>query len=261
MDNQPAKLEKAYFVSHNGLGDNITNIGAVRFLLNYYETVYFLCKDIYQKNVEQLFTNMPVVVVPFYSKDEFYSITKILQGVGVGGGDIFPSGCHQGYIKKRITHPDLLNYKQNDKHYTIEFSHIRNFYYDIGLDLSIYYEYFDIISSDMSKKYYDEIKEYKIIFVHSKSSNREVNYDHVYETYKDNKEYLIVCANKNMYKKDDPHYAIADKYVNLYVAWYIDIIKHADLFYLVDSCFSCIALPFIQTNKIKKERVHLHIRN
>ena len=261
MDNQPAKLEKAYFVSHNGLGDNITNIGSVRFLLKYYETVYFLCKDIYQTNVEQLFTNIPIVVVPFYSKDEFYSITKILQGVDVGGGDIFPSGCHQGYIKKRITHPDLLKYKQNDKHYTIEFSHIRNFYYDIGLDLSIYYEYFDINSSDMSKKYYDEIKEYKIIFIHSKSSNREVNYDHVYETYKDNKEYLIVCANKNMYKKDDPYYAIADKYVNLYVAWYIDIIKHAELYYLVDSCFSCIVLPFIQTNQIKKERVHLHVRN
>jgi hypothetical protein len=253
------KLPKAYFVSHNGLGDNITNIGAVRFLLNYYETIYFLCKDIHEKNVEQLFTNMPVVAVPFYSNDEIYSIKNILQGVVVG--DIFPSGCHRLYIQKRITHPDLLNYKQNDKHYTIEFSHIRNFYYDIGLDLSIYYEYFEINSSDMSKKYYDDIKEHKIIFVHSKSSNREVNYDHVYETYKDNQEYLIVCANKNMYKKDDPYYAIADKYVNIYVAWYIDIMNNAELLYLVDSCFSCIVLPLIKTNKIKKERVHLHIRN
>lgn len=251
------KLPTAYFVSHNGLGDNITNIGAVRFLLNYYNTIYFLCKDIYHKNVEQLFTNMPVVAVPFYSNDEVSSIKEILKDVG---GDIFVSGMLRQYIKKRITHPDLLNYKKNDKHYTIEFDHIRNFYYDIGLDLSIYYEYFDINSCDMSNKYYDEIKEYKIIFIHSKSSNQEVNYDHVYEKYKDNKEYLIVCANKNMYKKDDPYYAIADKYVNLYVAWYIDIIKHAELFYMVDSCFSCIIIPFIQTNKIRKEGIHLYRR-
>lgn len=252
------RLPTAYFVSHNGLGDNITNISAVRFLLNYYETVYFLCKDIYQKNVEQFFTNMPVVAVPFNSNDECSAIQRILNDVG--GGDIFASGMHKQYIQNRITHSDLLNYKQNDKHYTIEFSHVRNFYYDIGLDLSIYYEYFDINTSDMSKKYYDEIKEHKIIFVHSKSSNREVNYDHVYETYKDNKEYLIVCANKNMYKKEDPHYALADKYVNLYVAWYIDIIKSAELFYLVDSCFSCIVIPFIQTNKIRKDHVHLYVR-
>ena len=40
------KQKSAYFLSHNGLGDNITNIGAINFLLNYYETIYFLCKDI-----------------------------------------------------------------------------------------------------------------------------------------------------------------------------------------------------------------------
>ena len=51
------KLSTAYFVSHNGLGDNITNIGAVNFLLQYYEIIHFLCKDDYANNVKHLFSN------------------------------------------------------------------------------------------------------------------------------------------------------------------------------------------------------------
>jgi hypothetical protein len=251
------KLPTAYFVSHNGLGDNITNIGAINFLLQYYESIHFLCKDIYEKNVEYLFENKPVIIVPFNSNNERNEIDRILNNVRA---DIFVSGMHKQYIQNRITHPVLLSYKQNDKNYTIEFSHIRNFYYDIGLDLSIYYDFFDINSTDMSKKYYEELTDYKIIFIHSKASNREVKYDHIYEKYKNNNEYIIICANKNMYDKGHPFYEIAEKYVNIYVAWYIDIIKHAELLYMIDSCFSCIVYPLMITNRIPKTNVHFYLR-
>ena len=251
------KLSTAYFVSHNGLGDNITNISAVNFLLQYYETIHFLCKDIYVKNVECLFEPNPVVIVPFNSNDECNEIKRILNNVSA---DIFASGMHKQYIQNRITHPDLLSYKQNDKNYSIEFSHIRNFYYDIGLDLSVYYDFFDIKSTDISKKYYEELKDYKIIFIHSKASNRELNYDDVYDKYKNNKEYIIICANKNMYDKGHMFYEIADKYVNIYIAWYIDIIKRAELLYMIDSCFSCIVYPLMITNRIPKDKVQLYLR-
>jgi len=251
------KLPTAYFVSHNGLGDNITNIGAVNFLLQYYETIHFLCKNIHEKNVECLFENKPVVIVPFNSNNEFNEIKRILNNVSA---DIFASGMHKQYIQNRITHPDLLSYKQNDKNYNIEFSHIRDFYYDIGLDLSIYYDLFEINSTDISKKYYEELKDYKIIFIHSKASNCEVKYDDVYEKYKNNNEYIMICANKNMYDRGHPFYELADKYVNIYIAWYIDIIKHAELLYMIDSCFSCIVYPLMITNRIPKDKVHLHLR-
>ena len=42
------KQKSAYFLSHNGLGDNITSIGSIIFLLQYYETIYFLCKNNYE---------------------------------------------------------------------------------------------------------------------------------------------------------------------------------------------------------------------
>jgi hypothetical protein len=257
MNEQNLKFAKAYFVSHNGLGDNITNIGAVNFLLKYYETIYFLCKDIHLKNVKDLFLNKSVNIIPFNSNNEFDEIKTILNNVI---DDIFVSGCHTTYIKKKITHPDLLNYKQDDKNYNINFTHIYNFYYDIGLDLSIYYEYFDIESSKKSIKYYDKIKNKKIIFIHSKASNYEVNYDYVYEKYKDNKEYIIICANKNMYNENDEFYSLANKYVNINVALYIDIIKNSELYYVINSCFSCILLPLMNTNKILKEKVNLYVR-
>jgi len=46
------KLKKAFFLGHNGLGDNITMNGAINFLLNYFEEIYFLCKNIHQENVK-----------------------------------------------------------------------------------------------------------------------------------------------------------------------------------------------------------------
>ena len=249
-----SKHTTAYFISHNGLGDNITNSGAVNFLLQYYETIHFLCKDIYVKNIEHLFSDSAVIIVPFDSKNEFAEIKHILSKVT---DDIFVSGCHKHYVQKRITHPGLLSYKQNDQNYTVKYNHIRNFYYDIGLDISIYYDYFNIKSTDTSKKYYESIKDYKIIFIHSKASNREVNYDNVCQKYKDNIDYIMICANKNMYNKEHAFYEIADRYVNLYVTWYIDIINNAEQFFIIDSCFYCIVYPLMMMNRISHDKVHV----
>lgn len=253
------KLPTAYFISHNGLGDNITNIGAVTFLLRYYDTIHFLCKDIYEKNIEYLFVDKPVIPVPFDHKNEYGDIRRIMSNVT--NCDIFVSGMHKEYVPTRITHPELLSYKRNDKNYTVHFSHIQSFYYGIGLDLSIYYEYFDIKSTPESIQYYEQIKEFKIIFIHSKSSTGEVNYNDVYETYKNNREYIMICANKNMYRADHPFYKIAGTYVNIPVAWYIDIIKNAELLFTIDSCFSCIIYPLMMTNKIARNKVSMNMRN
>ena len=57
-----------YFCSHLGLGDNITNIGATRFLLQYYDTIYFFCKQQYKSNVQLLFIDEPRIII--YDVDE-----------------------------------------------------------------------------------------------------------------------------------------------------------------------------------------------
>jgi hypothetical protein len=87
--------------------------------------------------------------------------------------------------------------------------------------------------------------------------NCNLCYNNVYETYKDNTDYIMICTNKNMYNKEHAFYEIADKYVNLYVTLYIDIINNAELFFLVDSCFCCIVYPLMMMNRIPKDNVHV----
>jgi hypothetical protein len=261
------KQPGAYILSHNGLGDNITMIGAIRFLSNYYETIYFLCKDKYESNVKLFFADLKVVTVSFDSRDERNSCTNIINNAKQQHEDIdvfICGGCHTCYLTSKVTHPSLLSYKKNDKSYTSKFDHIQKFYYDAGLDLSIYFEFFDISSSNESKALYKELESYKVAFFHTQASNEEVDLSEIYNRYKNEKDYIVICANKNVYDVSNPEqkekHAIAEKYINIPIAHYIDIIKNANSIHVVDSCFSCIVYPLMVTNKLKASEVVIHER-
>jgi len=257
------KQYSAYFLGHNGLGDNISNIGAVHFLSNYYNTIYFLCKDIYYENVEKLFQNnilnKNIILIQFNYQNEYLNCkTIITQAMTNNLIDIFISGnCHTSHFKSRITHPQLLNYIQNDNGYTIKWTHIRNFYNNIGLDLSIYYNYFNIESCQKSKDYFKYIEHYNIIFLHTKSSNKEINLTDIIDKYINKEDTIIICANKNVYEKKHNKYQIANNYVNILVAYYIDIIYNAIEIHVIDSCFSCIVYPLNVTHKLSATIVNI----
>ena len=72
------KLQTAYFLSHNGLGDNITSISALNFLSNYFETIYFLCKNSYLNNVQLLLNQDSVKLIPFDANNEFAECKNII---------------------------------------------------------------------------------------------------------------------------------------------------------------------------------------
>jgi hypothetical protein len=244
------KQKKAYFLSHLGLGDNITNIGAINFLLKFYETIYFLCKDCYENNVKLLFQNNSIITIPIGGTNESQECSTIINNIT--DTDIFISGefCRSHNLKSKITHPNLLKYIQNDKNYTIKHSHIRDFYYDIGLDLSIYVDYFNINSNEISENMYDEIKDYKIVFLHTSSSSKEIKLDNIINFYKQKEDFIIICVNKNVYDITNSKHNLAEKYVNIPVAYYIDIIKKTSIFHIINSCFSCIIYPLLISKKI-----------
>ena len=243
-------MKSAFFLGHNGLGDNITNTGAVSFLLQFYDTIYFLCKDKYADNVKLLFTGKRVVVVPFMSRCERQHCAHIMSLVDKETHDIFISGfCHTSYLKSHITEPALLSYKQHNK-YELKFKHIVDFYNDIGLDSAVYVDHFDIASNELTQKFYEHIKQYKIIFLHTQGSNRSIDITPIVEKYKNNSDYIMICANKNVYDNPHPFYAIAESFSKFKVAQYIDIIKHADIIHVIDSCFSCIVYPLLLSKKI-----------
>lgn len=45
----------ALFIGHNGLGDNLNMIGALRFMSSYYDKIFFVVKKQYHKIVQPFF--------------------------------------------------------------------------------------------------------------------------------------------------------------------------------------------------------------
>jgi hypothetical protein len=267
IENFENKLNAAYFLGHNGLGDNITNKSAIKFLSNYYNTIYFICKESYIDNIKLIYKDISNVELKTVRNNfEYEDCKNILENAyNDNTVNIFLSGdASKEYGESRITHPDLLNYKKNDKNYTVEeiTQHIKNFYQDIGLDLSIYYEYFDIQSTQDSMNYYNMIKDKNIIFMHTEGSNRTINLDSIIKKNIDDSNTIMVCANKNVYPKNNINYDLANKFIDLYITYYIDIIKNANDIYIINSCFSCIIYPWDKLKKLKSKNVNIyHLNN
>ena len=158
------------------------------------------------------------------------------------------------YLKSRISHPMLINYKKNNI-YNLKYDHIYKFYDSINMDTSIYVNYFDIESNEISKKYYNDIKKYDIIFLHTRGSNRSINLNEVINLHIDNEKSIIICANENIYQANNPKHSdkflISQNYVNIKVCHYIDVIKNAKYIYVINSCFACIVYPLVLSLRIK----------
>jgi len=258
------KLNKAYFLCHNGLGDIFTMIGAINFLLNYFEEIYFLCKNNLEENVKLLFQNKPIIIILYEQYNECKDTKRILNNVYNSDNsiNIFVSGyCHTHHIKSNINHPELLNYKLTNDKYIVNYDHIKSFYNDIGLNTNIYVDYFDIKSSELSKYYYNMIKNYEIIFFHTQSSGRKINLNRIINQYINDNEKIIICANENIYPNNHDFYEIANEFINLKIIYYIDIIKNATEIYCIDSCISCIVLPLDNGKKLNANIVKIISRD
>jgi hypothetical protein len=236
-------------LSHNGLGDNITMIGALNYLLTCYDKVYFICKDHNEKNLKLLLDDR-IILQPFNSSNELVDVYKIVLETPPER-DILISGDFYTRFTKlstRITNQKLISRVKSDNNYTIKYEFIRKFYHVINLDLTVYYDYFKIPSNQDTEYYYNLVKNYKIIFMHTRASNSKIKLQDVIDKYKYNKDYIIICSNKNIYKNYDDKYELADKLVYLPIYHYIDIIKNAEEIHVIDSCFTCIVYPMYYAN-------------
>jgi len=263
----PDTNKSVYLLSHNGLGDNITMFGAIRYLTTIYDKVYLICKKHNQKNIDDLLDCPKVITVPFIAsnyQEEYKECMQILETVSEDIDILISGCCHTPYFKSRINNRNLLEYKSNTDiktQYSCDYSFIRDFYNDIGIDLRIYYEWFDIPSSKTSLQYYDSIQNKKIVFLHTKASDTEINLDRIIDKYITDESYLIICPNKNMYESTSNNESLAAIYVNLPIRDYIDIIKKAVIIHVVNSCFSCIVYPLVKSGKIAPIEWKIYERN
>lgn len=254
--NRMVKYNSAYILSHNGLGDHISMIGSVNFLLNHYDTVYLLCKERNESNVKLLLANKKVITVPFNESDEFANCRRIIASVYFNKStDIFVCGLHKSYLRSKITNPSILNYNEKNK-YGIKYKHIAEFYNDMNLNLNIYYDYFNIASTKESIELYENVKHLNVVFCHTQASHKKIDISEHFQQYKNNNDYILVCANENVYNKTEKYFEIANIFVNKPVQQYIDVIKNAHEIFIINSCFACIVYPLDMTNKLSAKKIH-----
>jgi len=255
------------------MGDNLYSIGALRFLLNYYEKIYFLCRDKLLENVKLFFCDTQrIVCIPFDGNNEFGSCREIINK-NYENNDIFICGYHKSYLKSKIT--SILD-RESKNTYTIDFDtitsqnydFIEGFYKDINLDLSIFFDYWFLPTLEESKQLYDEVKNYDIVFLQTESSNKKkLNIKKLLNKYLHDEKTILISNDENLYnnvESGEEHIKMKQQlcshFVRNKVVYYLDTIINAKEIYIIDSCFVGIVLPLKKTNKLKAEIVRIILR-
>tara|TARA_Y100000996_G_scaffold415393_1_gene409794 strand:+ start:3589 stop:4740 length:1152 start_codon:yes stop_codon:yes gene_type:complete len=240
------KPKKAFVLTHLGLGDNITSIGAVRYLSTCYDKVLVVCKEHNKKNMELFYSDdetiqiYPVVNDEYisprfgFSYEKFKEITKNM--------DLYMAGSHC-LTKKSESYTDLPF----------------NFYRDMGINDKYFREYFHINIPQESKSLFNKLNEVgNYTFIHNSASTGEVfKIEKMEKQLGFNKNNtLVVNPCINMYNKNDPFYLLAERLIKHPLSFYIDIIINANKVIMVDSSFFCMAinLPLISKEIYLKSR-------
>lgn len=274
---------KAYLVSHNGLGDNMFMIGALRFLITIYDDVLFLCKNKYYENVKLFFLDCPTLIcIPFDETKEHQEIYDIIYPNYLDiNADIFICGyIHKMNLSSKITNPLLfqhLSIEKKEQNYTIEYDtltsqnydFIEGFYKDIGLNLSYFYDSFDIPSTQESLQLYKMIQPYSIIFIQKTCSDgRSIDISKLIEKYRYDNNTILICNDENLYEnisnktpEIQVKYELCKCFICNKIVYYKDIILHANEIYIIDSCFIGIILPYLKTNRLNASIVRIIVRD
>ena len=251
--------KNAYFLCHNGLGDNILVNGTLNYLSKYYDKIYFLCKDINVHHLKYMYDDTNIIPLSFDSNNEFNSCKRILCDK-YKENDVFISGCHKSYLETKKT----INFNEDiNTEYFIpsHFNFAKDFYKDINLNASIMFKYFNINITDEIINLYNDISNYKIIFLHSESSQSTINFKPIINKYKDLDEYLIICANENVYNENIYKYNIANKYIKLpTIIHYSEILIKSEELHMIDSSISCLALCFKLSGKLSCKNFQIYNR-
>ena len=262
----------AYLVSHNGLGDNLFMIGSLRFLSQFYNKIFFVCKSKYFDNVSLFFIDNPKIkCVRVEENGEMNNVVNLLKPK-YKNNDIFVCGCFKRWLKSKITNKKLLNYKIESNNYNLNYdtinsknyNFINNFYKDIGLNLTVFYEYFNLPENKLSQYLFNLVKDYRIIFIQLKSSNnKKLNIKNLIDKYLYDDKTILICNDQNLYNINSENpiikqkKEIAQNFICNKIIYYKDTILNANEIYIIDSCFIGIILPYLKTNRLKAETIRI----
>jgi hypothetical protein len=263
-------MTAAVFLSHNGLGDSLFSVGALRYLSTLYTHILFLCKDIYYDNVVLMLSDCPTItVVPFQSNNEFAQCRDIVTQY-YQTHDILVCGCHRRYLSTQITHPSLVNHSIDDGDYDLAIdtmtnercSFIKSFYADINLGLRIFYEHFALPSTAESRALYESVKEFRVIFIQTTASyGNNLNITSLVNKNIEDDRTILISSSENLYPEEHPKHAVCKRFVMNKIVYYLDTIRNAEEIYCIDSCFVGVIMPLKKMGKLKASIVRVICRD
>ena len=225
-------MDEAVILSHLGMGDMIGISPAVRHYCKKYKEVYIFTKERNSKNVFAMYddvSNLNIITITDDYTSEFEQVNFYLNELD-DKCDIIRSGL---YKQGRSAFKNLPD----------------NFYNDFGLDYSVYEEEFDIPSEVANNETYSSLLDgIEYNFVMGTSSTKDVT-DEIVESIED--DFLVISPSKNVYDEDDDRYQLVEKFLNLPLLDYTNIIKNAKGIYLIDSSFSLLS-KFVASKNSKK---------
>lgn len=283
---------EALFIGHNGMGDNLNMIGALRFLLPFYKKVYFVVKIQYVERVAPFFkgsnVNFLCMVIDTPTKE-----SELIHGIVRSfkqkpNTDLFITGCWRNVSKEIIRNKAFLeardNFKKSMENKSIlTFDHdmltqkdyyfLPQFYENLGFHFNIYFEYFDFPAGENSEKLYNSVKHYKnIIFMQNKSScGRMLSIDKLLQKYLNDPDTILISNDENIYEKYQS--LISDKdenskkkqlvqpFVLGNIVDYKDVIMNSTEIYIIDSCLVSVIIPLFKSNKLKAHTLRIINRN
>jgi hypothetical protein len=256
-----------------GLGDVVLNVGIINLLLNFYETVHYFCKREYVCNISTMFANKPVNLVPV-DKFEFHVDKFENQGIisnmkmyNFNTTDCILAGIMKNIhsLKSVIRNEHFNEYKRrfgtNANEKTL-YQHIGYIHSDAGVKWDVCLKYYDVHVPEESMLYYQKIQQYTIMFMHEIASTAStVDFSKIVDRYMHLPNYIVICANRNVYPAEHPMHAVAQPFVNLPFMFYYDTIRNACDIHAVDSCFSCIPFILRSMNAISPKTFMMYARD
>ena len=220
-------MNNALVISHMGLGDMVAFNPVLNYMAEKYETVYTPSKKRNYKNVSEMYkhnSKINVISLSEHSdnnfRQEIYEIQQSAKNLSEHSDnlEIYAVGY---YNTNRHCFQDLPD----------------NFYKDIGLDISIYDNYFKISDELYEESELSKLLPENFIFTVSKSSTQNIK-----DKIKSNiiSDDLILNTFENLYDKNDKHYELAEKFVNLPFFDYVPVIQKANEIHVIDSAFSLL---------------------
>jgi hypothetical protein len=262
------KATDVVFCSHLGLGDVLLNVGIINLLLNFYETVHYFCKREYVCNISTMFANKPAVRLVPVNEFENQSIISKLTSFNFNTTDCILAGMMKQIhpvLKTRIKNEHFNEYVQRFGTTAVQktlYAHIGYIHSDAGVKWDVCLKYYDVHVPEESRTHYQTIQQYTIVFMHEIASTASTfDFSKIIDRYVHLPNYVIICANRNVYPAAHPMHAVAQPFVNLPFMFYYDSIRNATDIHVVDSCFSCIPFILKSMNAISPKTFMVYARD